>query len=66
MEEIDTWRAADQMMKLYGTDAALQAGLRADKLLDQGDVDGFHVWKRVAAAIGDLGRKQPSATETLN
>ena len=66
MEEIDVWRAADQMIRLYGEDAAIQAGLRADKLLDQGDVDGFHVWKRVAAAIGDLGRKQPNASEPLN
>ena len=66
MEEIDLWRAADQMIRLYGPDAALQAGLRADKMLDQGDVDGFHVWKRIAGAIEDLERKQQTAGESMN
>ena len=37
---------AEQMRKLYGTDAAIHAAMRADKLMDQGDVEGFEMWKR--------------------
>jgi hypothetical protein len=51
MDPIDTWRAADQMLKLYGDDAAIKAALRGDALLDQGGVDGFHAWKRLVVAI---------------
>jgi hypothetical protein len=37
MDEVDIWRAADQMIRLYGEDALLRAAMRADALLDQGD-----------------------------
>jgi len=54
MDDLDIWRAANEMIKLYGADAQFKAALRADKLLDLGDSEGFSVWKRVATAIGDL------------
>jgi hypothetical protein len=38
VEDIDIWRAAEQMRKLYGADAAIHSAMRADKLMDQGDV----------------------------
>jgi len=44
MEDIDIWRAAEQMRKLYGADAVIHAAMRADKLMDQGDVEGFDMW----------------------
>lgn len=59
MDEIDIWRTANEMMKLYSRDAEFKAGLRADKLLELGDVDGFHVWKRVVKAIVDLTKSLP-------
>jgi hypothetical protein len=56
MEDIDIWRAAEQMRKLYGDDAAIHAAMRADKLMDQGDIEGFDMWKRVVAALNELDR----------
>lgn len=56
MEPIDTWRAADMMMKLYGENAVLRAAMRADALLDQGDTQGFFAWKRIARAIDSLSQ----------
>ena len=66
MEPIDVWRTAHQLMKMYGAEADLIAAQRADTLLDQGDTDGFHVWQRVTAAISDLRRDKPSASESIN
>ena len=66
MEPIDIWRTAHQLMKMYGEEAGLVAARRADALLDLGDADGFHVWQRVTAAIGELGREKPSASEPMN
>jgi hypothetical protein len=64
MDEIDVWRAANQMLKLYGEDAVMKAGLRSDALLNLGDIDGCNVWKRVVAAIKDLSRAHTA--EPLN
>lgn len=62
MDEIDIWRAADQMMRMYGDDAVTMAAMRADALLAEGDTDGYFVWKRICRAIDDLAQK-PSASE---
>lgn len=47
------------MRKLYGADAAIHSAMRADTLVDQGDIDGFDMWMRVAAAIKELERTAP-------
>jgi len=54
MIEIDIWRAACEMFEIYELGAGWNAGLRANHLLEQGDVDGFHVWVRIANAIKEL------------
>ncbi len=33
-----------------GTEAPIHAAMRADELLDQGDLDGAAVWRRIKAA----------------
>ena len=34
--DLDLWRAAQVMVKCYGKDAATEAAMRPDELLDQG------------------------------
>lgn len=57
--EADIWRAAHEMIEIYELDAGWQAALRADRLLEQGDVDGFRVWTRIVNAIRDLQQIRP-------
>ena len=52
----DIWRAANMMIELYGNDATIRAAMRADALLEQGDTDGFFVWKRIVRAIDELSQ----------
>jgi hypothetical protein len=59
VDEIDIWRAADVMRKMFGADAAIHSAMRADKLMDEGDAEGFNMWWRVAAAINELERSAP-------
>jgi len=66
MKEIDIWRAAEQMRTVYGDDAGIEAAVRADKALYQGDIVGCKVWKRIVDAIGELERKAPQKGEPLN
>ena len=45
---------------LYELDAGWHAGLAADHLLDQGDLDGFNVWVKIARMVCQLQQqKQP-------
>jgi hypothetical protein len=56
VDELDIWRAAEQMRKLHGADGAIHSAMRADKFLDQGDTAGFEAWRRIVAAVNELDR----------
>ncbi len=47
------------MVKRYGDDAATEAAMRADELLDEGDMDGCAVWKRIMRAAEQLLAMEP-------
>jgi hypothetical protein len=57
--EIDIWRAADLMLKSYGSNAELESARRADDLWDDGDTAGAAVWRRIIDAIGQLSNTTP-------
>jgi hypothetical protein len=54
--ERDIWATAKMLVDRHGADAPIQAAMRADELLDRGDVDGQAVWKRILAAARELLR----------
>jgi hypothetical protein len=53
-------------LKIYGPDAELAAAKRADTALDQGDMAGFGMWKRITKATAELARHKPTGGETMN
>ncbi|MBL6948733.1 MAG: hypothetical protein ISR51_08655 [Rhodospirillales bacterium] len=60
----DIYRTANELIRQHGTDAPIHAAMRADELLDAGDLDGQAVWKRVLAAVDkSLSEKRPEGTE---
>ena len=59
--DIDTWRAAQLLVKRYGADAGLQAGMRADELLAEGDVEGGAIWRAIIRAIAVKTRLEGTA-----
>ncbi len=42
--DLDIWRSAQVLVKLHGQDAPIHAAMRADAMLDKGDLDGYAVW----------------------
>lgn len=38
ISELDIWRTAQALVKRYGKDAAIDAAMRADQFLDEGNV----------------------------
>jgi hypothetical protein len=50
MEDVEIWRSAQQLVKMYGKGAKVTAALRAEKALMEGDTARFEDWNRVAQA----------------
>ncbi len=57
--DLDIYRAANVLVKQRGPDAPIHAAMRADELLDKGDLDGYAVWKRIVRAVEELQRVEP-------
>jgi len=47
-------------------DASIAAAQRADELLNEGDLDGAAVWKRILHAVEELKRTKPRVGELVN
>jgi hypothetical protein len=54
------------MLERYGKDAATEAAMRADELMNQGNIDGRNVWMRIMGAIEELQRDRPKDGEAMH
>ncbi len=61
--DLDIYRSANVLVKRHGEDAPIEAAMRADAMLDKGDLDGAAVWRRIVAAIYEMQRAEPMAGE---
>jgi hypothetical protein len=66
LDDQTVWRAATKMVELFPESASFEAAQRADKALEQGDLDNFNLWQRITNATEDLERAKPSGGETIN
>ncbi len=64
--EFDIWGVAKIFVERHGTDAPIHAAMRADELLDQGDLDGAAVWRRIKAAIEEMQKRAPGDGEVVH
>ena len=56
--DLDIYRSANELIKQHGDDAPIHAAMRADELLEAGDLDGQAVWKLILKAIEKLQSKE--------
>ena len=63
-EQIDIYRTANTLIKEHGERADLYAAIRADELLQAGDMDGRRVWLNVLEAVRELTSKEPPGKGT--
>ncbi len=56
--DLDIYRSANLLVKQHGQDAPIYATMRADAMLDKGDLGGYAVWKRILRAVGELLSKE--------
>ena len=52
--DLDIYRSANELIKQFGDAADIEAAMRADELMEAGDMDGRAVWKRIVKAIEEL------------
>ncbi len=64
--DLDIYRTANLLVKRHGQDAPIEAALRADALLDKGDLDGYAVWKRILRAVEELQGTAPKPGEAVH
>ncbi len=46
-----------------GEDAATEAAMRADAMLEKGDMAGAATWRRIVKAVEELQRQEPGPGE---
>ncbi len=66
VEEIEIYRAANQLVKRYGQDAEFEAAMRADAMLEAGDLEGQRVWQRILKAVDELLAQAPPTDGQLH
>ncbi len=56
--DLDIYRSANELIKQHGEDAPIHAAMRADELMETGDMEGRAVWLRIVKAIEELLSKE--------
>ncbi len=64
--DIDIYRSANVLVKLHGQDAPIHAAMKADAMLEKGDLDGYAVWKRILRAVEKLQGTVPKPGEAVH
>ncbi len=59
--DLDIYRSANVHVKQHGQDALIHAAMRADVMLEAGDLAGHAAWKQVLRAVEELQRVEPGA-----
>jgi len=60
--ELEIYRAANQLIRLFPRDADAEASRRSRRAYELGDITNFHLWARIARAAMELGRKTSRGT----
>ncbi len=64
--DLDIYRSANALVKRHGQDASIEAAMRANAMLDKGDLDGYAVWRRILRAVEELQGAAPKPSEAVH
>ncbi len=63
---LDIYRSANVIINRHGEDAPIEAAMRADAMLDKGDLDGYAAWKRILKAVEELQGTVPKPGKAVH
>jgi hypothetical protein len=52
--DLDIYRSANLLVKQHGEDAPIHAAMRADAMLEKGDLEGYAVWRWILRELDEL------------
>ena len=61
LSEWELWACANEYIRQHGVDAPIHAAMRADELLENGDIDGSGNWRAIVKRINQLLAKPEGA-----
>ncbi len=62
--DLDIYHSAQVLVIQHGKDAPIEAAMRADAMLEAGDLDGYAVFKRVVKATEEfLSKERPDGAK---
>ncbi len=64
--DLDIFRSAQALIKQHGEDAPVHAAMRADAMLEAGDLAGAATWRRILRAVEDLQGMEPKPGEAVH
>ena len=64
--DLDIYRSAQVLVNRHGQDAPIQAAMRADAMLDKGNLGGYAVWRRKLRAVEGLQKTEPESGEAVH
>ena len=64
--DLDIYRTANVLVKMHGRDASIEAAMRADEMLENGELTGYAVWRRILKVVGELQKMEPAAGDRLH
>ncbi len=54
LSEWELWACANKMIEQHGADAPIHAAMKADDMLERGDIDGHSVWMQIMHRIDEM------------
>ena len=66
VDDLDIYRSAKLLVDQHSEDAAIEAAMRADAMLEKGEILGATAWRRIVKAIEELQRQEPAPGETAH
>ncbi len=64
--DLDIYRSARLLVKQHGEDAPIEVAMRADAMLEAGDLEGLAVWNRILRVVEEMGNTTPSTDQAMN
>ncbi len=64
--DLDIYHTANLLVKRHGEDAPIEAAMRADAMLEKGDLGGCAAWKRILRAVEELQGTEPKPGEVVH
>ncbi len=63
---LNLYCAANVLIEYLGYDASIQAAMRADAMLEAGDLEGYAMWRRILRAVEELQGTKPKSGEAVH